>query len=430
MSQAPHAQDGGRIVMALVTRIPTTHCGSLARPADLLDLMKARAAGEPYDQDRYARRVQSAVAESVRRQVESGIDIPTDGEQGKLGFYAYVAERLAGFEGRPGSNRTPFAAELKAFPGYYERYFSQAMTGGAAAPIVPVVCTGPISYQGYDAIRRDIDNLKAALAGVSVGDAFMPAVAPSGVGGNEYYKNEERYLIAVAEAMRTEYRAIVDAGFLLQIDDPFLTDLPADPTVTGAKRRRRAEMYVEAVNHALRGIPPGRVRFHTCYGINEGPRVHDAPLAEILGVMLKVNAGAFSFEAANARHEHEYHVWERVRLPEGKRLIPGVITHASNIVEHPEWIAERILRYAKLVGRENVIAGTDCGFSSQATYTPEVHPSVVWEKFRAMAEGARLATAQLWPRRTLARASVKRSGGSARGAKRRRSSGARGRARR
>jgi len=416
------------------TRIPTTHCGSLARPADLLDLMKARAAGQPYDPERYARRVQSAVAESVKKQVENGIDIPSDGEQGKLGFYAYVSERLAGFEGRPGSRLTPFAAEANAFPEYYERYFSQTMTGGAAVPIVPLVCTGPITYHGHDAIRRDIAHLKSALAGASVDDAFLSAVAPSGVGSNEYYPNEERYLLAVAEAMRAEYRAIVDAGFLLQIDDPFLTDLHADPSWTGAKRRRRAEMYVEAVNHALRGIPSGRVRFHTCYGINEGPRVHDAPLADVVGVMLKVNAGAYSFEAANARHEHEYHLWERVTLPDGKRLIPGVITHASNIVEHPELVAERIVRYAKLVGRDNVIAGTDCGFSSQATYTPEVHPSVVWAKFQAMAEGARLATAQLWPRRakrpTVALRKLRPSGGAGRRVTRRRSSAARDRARR
>jgi len=396
--------------------------------------MRARAAGEPYDRERYAGRVQSAVAESVRKQVEHGIDIPTDGEQGKLGFYAYVSERLTGFEPRPGSRPTPFAAEMNAFPEYYERYFSQAMTGGAAAPIVPVVCTGPVRYQGHDAIRRDIANLKAALVGTSVEDAFIPAVAPSGVGSNAYYADEQHYLHAVAEAMRTEYRAIVDAGFLVQIDDPFLTDLHADPSLTAAKRRRRAEMYVEAVNHALRGIPADRVRFHTCYGINEGPRVHDTPLADIVGVMLKVNAGAYSFEAANARHEHEYHVWERVKLPEGKRLIPGVITHASNIVEHPELVAERIVRYAKLVGRENVIAGTDCGFSSQATYMPEVHPTVVWAKFQAMAEGARLATAHLWPRRaagkTVGRGRVRRAGGSGRGATPRRSSAAPGRARR
>jgi len=254
-----------------------------------------------------------------------------------------------------------------------------------------------VSYRGHEAVRRDIDNLKAALAGLAPADVFMPAVAPSGVGANEYYRTDEEYMHAVAGAMHTEYRAIVDAGFLLQIDDPFLTDLYSGSPLSATERERTAEMYVEAVNHGLRGIPAERVRFHTCYGINEGPRVHDAPLRDVLDVMLKVNAGAYSFEAANARHEHEYHVFEQVKMPEGKVLIPGVITHASNIVEHPELVAERIIRFARLVGRENVIAGTDCGFSSQATYHPEVHPSVVWAKFRAMADGARLATTQLWP---------------------------------
>jgi len=196
--------------------------------------------------------------------------------------------------------------------------------------------------------------------------------------------------------MREEYQAIVDAGFVLQIDDPFLTEIFSRPSLTAAERRQAAEMWVEALNHALAGIPPEKIRFHTCYGINEGPRVHDAPLSDIVEVMLKINAGAYSFEAANPRHEHEYHVWERVKLPEGKVLIPGVITHASNIVEHPELIAERLIRCAERVGRENVIAGTDCGFSSQATYHPEVHPTVVWAKFQAMAEGARLASARLW----------------------------------
>jgi 5-methyltetrahydropteroyltriglutamate--homocysteine methyltransferase len=377
-------------------RILTTHCGSLARPRDLLDMMRAKASGEPCDPEAYARRIQRAVAETVRRQVESGIDIPTDGEQGKLGFYAYVRERLTGFEPRTGSRPTPFAAEVSAFPEYYEQYFSRAMLGGSVAPIMPLVCTGPVSYRGQDALQRDIDNLKAALAGTAAEEVFMPAVAPSGVGTNEYYPTEEQYLHAVAEAMGAEYRAIVEAGFLVQVDDPFLTDLYSDPSLDPMDRRRRAEMYVEAVNQGLQGIPAHSVRFHTCYGINEGPRVHDAPLGDIVDLMLKVNAGAYSFEAANARHEHEYHLWERVKLPEGKVLIPGVITHASNIVEHPELVAERIIRYARLVGRENVIAGTDCGFSSQATYHPEVHPTVVWAKFRAMAEGARLATAQLW----------------------------------
>jgi 5-methyltetrahydropteroyltriglutamate--homocysteine methyltransferase len=377
-------------------RILTTHCGSLPRPKDLLDLMKAKVNGEPYDHETYARRVRSAVAEIVRKQVESGIDIPTDGEQGKQGFFAYVHERLTGFAPQPGASFNIFGAEVTAFPEYYQQYFSQAMIGGTFAPLVPLVCTGPVSYRGHEAVRRDIDNLKAALAGVQPEDVFMPAVAPSGVGTNAYYPTEEEYLYAVAEAMHTEYQAIVDAGFIVQIDDPFLTTIYSYSSLSAAERRKTAEMYVEAVNHGLRGIPPDHVRFHTCYGINEGPRVHDAPLQDIVDVMLQVQAGAYSFEAANARHEHEYHVWETVKLPEGKMLIPGVITHASNIVEHPELIAERLTRYAKLVGRENVIAGADCGFSSQATYNTEVHPTVVWAKFQAMAEGARLATAQLW----------------------------------
>jgi 5-methyltetrahydropteroyltriglutamate--homocysteine methyltransferase len=377
-------------------RILTTHCGSLARPKDLLDMMKAKVHGEPYDPDAYARRVRGAVAEIVRQQVKSGIDIPSDGEQGKPGFFTYVSERLTGFAPKPDARMTLFAAEVAAFPEYYKEYFSQAMLGGAIAPMVPLVCTGPVSYRGQEAVRQDIDNLKAALAGTKPEAVFMPALAPSGVGQNEYYRSEEEYLQAVAEAMHTEYRAIVDAGFLVQIDDPFLTDVYGDPSLSAAERRKRGELYVEALNHGLRGIPAEKVRFHTCYGINEGPRVHDASLKDVVDTMLKVNASAYSFEAANARHEHEYHLWETVKLPAGKVLIPGVVTHASNIVEHPELIAERLVRYAKLVGRENVIAGSDCGFSSQATYHPEVHPTVVWAKFEAMAEGARLATAQLW----------------------------------
>ncbi len=377
-------------------RILTTHCGSLARPSDLLDLMKAKIHGEPYDHEVYVRRVRSAVAEIVRKQVETGVDIVTDGEQGKPGFFTYVNERLTGFAPKPGARFTMFADEVAAFPEYYEQYFSQAMLGGAVAPMVPAVCTGAVSYRGHEAVRQDIDTLKAALTGVSPEAVFMPAVAPSGVGANEYYRTEEEYLHAVADALRTEYQAIVDAGFLVQIDDPFLTDVYSDSSLNSTEKRKRAEMYVEALNYGLRRIPVEKVRFHTCYGINEGPRVHDAQLQDVLEAMLKVNAGAYSFEAANARHEHEYHIWETVKLPEGKVLIPGVITHASNIVEHPELIAERIVRYTKLVGRENVIAGADCGFSSQATYRPEVHPTVVWAKFQALAEGARLATQQLW----------------------------------
>jgi 5-methyltetrahydropteroyltriglutamate--homocysteine methyltransferase len=358
--------------------------------------MKAKARGDALKFDVYDARVSSAVADIVRRQIETGIDIPTDGEQGKLGFFAYVRERLEGFEPRPDANFPRFTAETNAFPEYYADYMGRAMTGAAIAPLVPLVCTGPVRYRGQSAVRRDIENLKAALAGSNAADAFLPSVAPSGVGFNEYYPSEEQYFEAVGAAMREEYQAIVDAGFVLQIDDPFLTEIFSRPALSPAGRRQAAEMWVEALNHALAGIPPEKIRFHTCYGINEGPRVHDAPLAALVEVMLKINAGAYSFEAANARHEHEYHVWENVKLPAGKVLIPGVITHASNIVEHPELIAERISRYAERVGRENVIAGTDCGFSSQATYHPEVHPTVVWAKFQAMAEGARLASARLW----------------------------------
>ena len=289
-----------------------------------------------------------------------------------------------------------FQAEVEDFPEYYKQYFSSAMLGVTIAPLVQFACVGPVSYRGQEAVRRDIENLKAALRGLQPADVFMPAVAPSGVGKNEYYKTYEEYMHAVADALSHEYRAIVDAGFLLQIDDPFLTELYSFSKLPAAELRNTAEAYVEAVNHGLRGIPAEKIRFHTCYGINEGPRVHDAPLKDMLPMILKVNAGAYSFEAANARHEHEYHVWENVKLPVGKLIIPGVVTHASNIVEHPELVAERIVRFARLVGRENVIAGTDCGFSSQATYQPEIHPTVIWAKFRAMAEGARIATGQLW----------------------------------
>jgi len=287
-----------------------------------------------------------------------------------------------------------FPAEVAAFPEYYEKYFREAMMGGAVAPVVPLVCTGPVKYRGAEALKRDIDNLKAAAGGAH--GAFMPAVAPSGVGTNEHYRTEEEFFHAVGAALRTEYKAIVAAGLLLQVDDPLLSDIFADSDLDAAQRNKRAAMYVEAINASLAGIPPEKVRFHTCYGINEGPRIHEAALSDVVGYMLKVNAGAYSFEAANPRHEHEYHLWESVRLPEGKVLIPGVITHASNIVEHPVLIAERLVRFAKLVGRENVVAGADCGFSSQASYHTEVHPTVVWAKFEAMREGAELATKRLW----------------------------------
>jgi 5-methyltetrahydropteroyltriglutamate--homocysteine methyltransferase len=376
-------------------RILTTHVGSLPRPKGLLDLMRNMLDGRG-DEAEYADAVREAVTQSVRQQVAHGIDVVTDGEQGKIGFFRYISDRLTGFEARPRSAAAGFGPEVADFPEYYEQYFKRAMLGGALAPATGLVAIGPVAYRGEAAIQNDIDNLKAATRGSEVEDIFMPAVAPSGVGRNDYYDSDEEYLFAVADALATEYRAIVAAGFVLQVDDPWLTELFSYSGLPKDECRERGELYVTAVNRALQGIPPERVRYHTCYGINEGPRVHDAPLADLVDLVLKVNAGAYSFEAANARHAHEYHVWERVWLPPEKILIPGVVTHGCNIVEHPELVAERLVRFARIVGRENVIAGADCGFSSQATYNPEVDPKIMWAKFDAMAEGARLATRALW----------------------------------
>jgi 5-methyltetrahydropteroyltriglutamate--homocysteine methyltransferase len=382
-------------------RILTTFVGSLARPADLLEMMKAKESGQLYDHEAFPARVRRAVAEVVRKQAEAGVDIVTDGEQGKSGFVNYVNERLAGFEPRatrPREGPWVGSREEIAFPEYYE-WYSQRRGGNVAAP-VSMVCTGPITYKGQEALRTDIENLRAALQGVHVEEAFIPSSSPTNIESqrqNEYYPTQEAYLYAIADAMREEYESIVDAGFLLQIDDPRLvTYYVANPHLSIEQCRRWAELRVEALNHALRDVPPEQVRFHTCYGINIGPRVHEMPLQDIVDIMLKIHAGAYSFEAANPSHEHEWSVWENVTLPEGKVLIPGVISHTTNLVEHPELVAERLARYARIVGREQVIAGSDCGFSSQATTEPEVHPTVVWAKFRAMAEGARLASRRLW----------------------------------
>lgn len=381
-----------------INHIQTTHTGSLPRPHHLLDLLKAKFEGKPFDQNQWETTLSEAVKDCVRKQVESGIDVITDGEFSKTGFFTYIRERLEGFETRPGLKRASFEREVSAFPEYYEEYFQHAMLGGALLPSVPIVCTGPLKYRGEELLKRDIANLKSAAkaAGVQEKHVFLPATAPSGVGSNEYYKSDEEYFHALAGELNKEYRTIVASGILVQVDDPFLSEMFADPRSDERQKKRRAEMYVEAANAALKGIPAEEVRFHTCYGINEGPRIHEAALAEVIPYVLKINAGQYSFECANPRHEHEYHVFEQVKVPEGKVLCPGVITHASNIVEHPEWIAERILRFEKLVGRENVMAGSDCGFSSQASYKTEVHPTVVWAKFKAMREGADIASKKLW----------------------------------
>ena len=381
-----------------VDRIQTTHIGSLPRPHELLDLMKAKFTGQPYDRNLYDATVKRSVAQAVRRQVECGIDIVTDGEFSKPGFFTYIQERLEGFEARPNQKMKLFQQEVAAFPEYYAQYFKEAMMGGAIVKLAPVVCVGPIKYRGEKFLQIDIDNLKAAAAAAGVPNhrLFLPATAASGVGINEYYKSDEEYFHALAAELSKEYKAIVAADILVQIDDPFLPDIFVEPGLDDAQKKRRAQIYVEATNSALQGIAPEMVRFHTCYGINEGPRLYEAALADIIEYVLQINAGSVSFEAANPRHEHVYHLFERIKLPRDKVLCPGMITHASNIVEHPELIAERIMRFAKLVGRENVMAGADCGFSSQALYKTEVHPTVVWEKFKALRQGADLATRRLW----------------------------------
>jgi 5-methyltetrahydropteroyltriglutamate--homocysteine methyltransferase len=381
-------------------RIQTTHIGSLPRPHDLLDLLKAKLNHQPYDEKAYQAKLSQAVADSVRKQAACGIDFVTDGEFSKPGFFTYIQERLEGFEARPDQKLTLFQQEVSAFPEYYAEYFKQAMMGGALVAITPVVCVGPVKYRGEKHVATDIANVKTAAkaAGVPDDHVFLPATAPSGVGRNEYYRSDEEYFQAVAAELNKEYRAIVAAGLIVQVDDPFLPDIFFEPGLDDRQKKRRAEIYVEATNRALSGIPAEQVRFHTCYGINEGPRIHEAALSDIIEYVLKINAGSFSFEAANPRHEHEYHLFERVKVPDGKVLCPGVITHASNIVEHPELIAERLVRFARLVGRENVMAGADCGFSSQALYRTEVHHTVVWEKFKAMRQGADIASHQLWAR--------------------------------
>jgi 5-methyltetrahydropteroyltriglutamate--homocysteine methyltransferase len=380
---------------ASTERFLTTHVGSLPRPKALLDLMRNLLDGRGDDLD-FADGLRDAVVDAVRHQVAHGIDVVTDGEQSKTGFSRYITERLDGFEARPRPAGSGFAPEVAEFPEYYEQYFRRAMYGGAVAQPMTLECVGPVAYVGESALARDIANLKEATRGSEVEDIFMPAVAPSGVGRNAYYDTDEAYFFAVADALHAEYQAIVDAGFVLQVDDPFLSELFSFSGLPRDECLERAELYVAALNRALIGIPVEKVRYHTCYGINEGPRVHDAPLSELLPLVLKINAGAYSFEAANARHEHEYHVWEHAQLASDKLLIPGVITHSCAIVEHPELVAERITRYARIVGRERVIAGADCGFSSQATYNPEIHPKVMWAKFEALTEGARLASRALW----------------------------------
>jgi len=378
-------------------RIITTHVGSLARPTDLLDTMKEKAHGRPYDADLFARQVRDAVLDVVRRQADSGIDVVTDGEMGKVSFVTYVLERLEGYSSTEGETMLPpsWKVEIDAFPEYYAEYLGKYKN--TVSPLRVMQCASPVSYVGDADVAVDIANLRDAVAGVDVVEAFMPSASPYGFGSNHFYGSDAEYEAAVGEALRHEYLAIVDAGFVLQVDDPWLIEILSDDgRSTSAERDRAAREHIEALNHALRGIPTDRIRLHTCYGLNHGPRVHDIDFREVVPYMLSVNAGAYSFEVANPRHLHEWKVWRDVTLPDDKVLIPGLVGHATNYVEHPELIADMICSYASAVGKERVIAGADCGFSSRASYHPEVHPTVVWEKFKALAEGARIATERLF----------------------------------
>jgi 5-methyltetrahydropteroyltriglutamate--homocysteine methyltransferase len=377
------------------TRILTTHTGSLPRPNDLTALMWAKMTGKPYAAEVLARRTQEAVAAIVAKQVELGLDIVSDGEQSKPSFQGYAAERLAGVEpiAATGGNRR--TRETLGFPTFYKGEHSGTQPQKFA-------CTGPITYTGLALLQADLDTLKAALKGRDPADVFVPSVSPSSCAGtmvNRYYKTEEEHVAAVAEAMRTEYEAIVAAGFQVQIDDPrFAMHYMLSPEETVDDARRWAAQRVEILNHALRNIPAERVRHHTCYGINMGPRTSDMEMKHLADLIVTIKAGYYSFEMSNPRHEHEWRVWEHVKLPAGRALIPGCITHTSVIIEHPELVAERIVRLAKIVGRENVVAGTDCGFAS--TLVPnqpnEIEPEIVWAKFQSLAEGARIATKELW----------------------------------
>jgi 5-methyltetrahydropteroyltriglutamate--homocysteine methyltransferase len=377
-------------------RILTTHAGSLPRPPDLRDMVVAKANDAPYDPIALDARLRSAVAEVVRRQAECGIDCVNDGELSKTNFTDYVRWRIAGYEARPTSNSRRLsitARDERKFAGYFAANPRNRPGGPATVP----VCVSDLRYVGQADVARDLANFKAALAGANVAGGFLPANTPGTIEHwmlNEHYKSDEEFVFAIADTMHEEYKAIVDAGFLLQIDDPDLPDgWNCLPDITLPEYRQYAAMRVDALNHALRGIPPEKVRLHVCWGSHHGPHHDDIPLKDIIDLIFRVNAGSFSIEASNPCHEHEWRVFEDVKLPEGATLIPGVVGHCSDFIEHPDLVAERLVRYANLVGRENVLAGTDCGLGTRVG-----HASICWAKFEAMAEGARRATKTLWGR--------------------------------
>jgi 5-methyltetrahydropteroyltriglutamate--homocysteine methyltransferase len=395
-------------------RILTTHAGSLIRPGAVLDFLAAQERGEKIDRNAYEETLRTSVAELVRRQAEAGIDVVDDGELGKATWITYLYERCSGLEPRmvpvAGASILPPSRDRLAFPDFYAEHdaaFAKEIQTqlqlpdpeeGTEALAKMWFCTGPISYD-RTALDRDLAHLKAALEGVDVVDAFLPVVAPASVYWltNEHYDTEEAFVFAVAEALHEEYKGIVDAGFLVQVDDAVLVHEYDSILSLGGSvddYRRWAELRVEATNHALRGIPEERVRYHVCHGSWHGPHVFDPPLAEVVDLVLKVNARYYSIEQANPRHEHEWQLWEDVKLPEGKVLIPGVVTHHTNVVEHPELVAQRLVRLANVVGPDAVMGGTDCGFA-QGAFIRRVHPTIQWAKLEALAEGARLASKQL-----------------------------------
>ena len=376
-------------------RILVSHVGSLARPRDLMEMLVARNEGKLFDAEALARRTREAVADVVEKQIECGIDIVNDGELGKSNFSRYTKERLGGFIERPaGADFKPtsiFGRDMLEFTEYFNRGGRTSIGHHARV----FYCVEPLTYIGQEEVKADITNLKSALQGKQLEEGFLPAVAPGTMEHwmkNEYYKTQEEYLFAISAAMAEEYRAIVDAGFVLQIDDPDLADAwQMHPQMTTVEYRKYQELRIEALNHGLKDLPEDRIRFHMCWGSYHGPHKYDIPLNEIVDLVLKVRAGCYSIEASNPCHEHEWRVWEGVKLPDDKLLMPGVIGHYSDFIEHPRAIADRLIRYAKIVGRENIIAGSDCGIGSRVG-----HPQVGWAKFQAMAEGARIASRELW----------------------------------
>jgi len=381
-------------------RILTTHAGSLVRPPEITSYIEAIDNGVEIDQSAFDRCLADSVAGVVKRQQQAGVDIVSDGEFGKFRSWSfYVLDRLSGIEERAVETARGAGRDQLLFPEFYAEYFpTQKLPKRGTA-----VCVGPIAYKGQAAVQKDIATLKSALKGAKVVDGFLPVVAPASAvprSKNEYYKDDTEFLFKLAEALREEYKAIVDAGLVVQIDDAFLPYMydVAFAANDIAAYRKWAQVRIEALNHAIEGLPEERIRYHICWGSFNTPHVTDVALKHIVDLILKVKAGAYCIEMANPRHEHEWRVWESVKLPAGRKLVPGVISHTTNVVEHPELVSERLTRLAKLIGRENVMGGTDCGFA-QSPYVRRVHPSIMWAKLEALAEGARLASQELWGRK-------------------------------